>query len=313
MSRDSRIPRPPGSRFIKIYASDLRRFGLAVAAVVSEIEFLDRAQELPGQPVASRARLIADLEGIVGRDQVDRALRMLQDARVIKAHPKTERGEKNWRTRVEYGLDLVGLERIFSAAGTPAFRSSGNSGNQDSRELLKAGRKTGVPSNQEEVEVTTTTNHPVVVDDLEDLIEAGVWAEGLARPVRNEAGLRRKIRTRLVAEGPNAEDLLALRAWRAHRDRAASEHEQRERELAAATEREQQRAAQAAEASAYLQSLDEASHAALVDEFAAHLAASNGHVYQIYRRQGLRPKIVESALLAFTSTYVSRNRQEATT
>lgn len=159
--------------------------------------------------------------------------------------------------------------------------------------------------------IPTTTNHQVVVDDLEDLIEAGIWAEGLTSSIRNEAGLRRKIRTRLMAEGPNAEDIHALRAWRAQRDRAANERAEHERELASTATRQQQHAAQAAEVSAYIQSLDEASHAVLVEEFVAYLATANGQAFQFYQRQGLKPKIVETAFRAFvTSNYLSRNRQE---
>jgi len=156
--------------------------------------------------------------------------------------------------------------------------------------------------------IPTTTNHLVVVEDLEDLIEAGIWAEGLTSSIRNEAGLRRKIRTRLMAEGPNAEDLHALRAWCAQRDRTANERVQHEREIASTAARQEQRAAQAAEVSAYLQSLDEASHAALVEEFVTHLATVNGQAYQFYRRQGLKSKIVETAFLGFiASNYLSRN------
>ncbi len=160
--------------------------------------------------------------------------------------------------------------------------------------------------------ILTTTHHQPVVDGIEDLIEAGVWAEGLTRPIKNEAGLRRKIRSRLLSDGPNAEDLHALRAWRAHQEREVTDRTARERELAACTAREQERATQVAEASAYLQSLDSAAHATLVEAFTAHLERTNGQAYQFYRRQGLRPKIVETALLAFVaSNYLSRNRQEA--
>lgn len=159
--------------------------------------------------------------------------------------------------------------------------------------------------------IPTTTHHPVVVEEIEDLIEAGIWAEGLASCIRNEAGLRRKIRTRLLAEGANAEDLHALRAWRAHRDRAASEREQHARERAAATAREQKRSRQAAEITAYLQSLNSAEHAALVEQFAAYLPSKNGQAYQSYRHYGLKSKIVESEFHSFVAAQcLSHNRQE---
>lgn len=141
---------------------------------------------------------------------------------------------------------------------------------------------------------TTTHHQPVVVGGIEDLIEAGVWAEGLTRPIRNETGLRRKIRTRLLNSGPNAEDLHALRAWSVYRERVAAELTQQERESAAAASREQQRAARAAQVDAFIQSLDAAAHTAIVKEFGEWLATHNKVVFQCFRGDGLKSKFVLS-------------------
>lgn len=159
---------------------------------------------------------------------------------------------------------------------------------------------------------STTTNHPVVVDrDMEDLIEAAVWSESLSRPIKNEVGFRVKKRARLIAQGPSAEDLVALRAWRANRDRAASELAQHERGRVVAAAREQEWSRKTEEVAAYLQSLDEASHARLVEEFAASLSSSNGLLFQSYRKSGLKSKIVEREFLSFVAARSSAIAQSA--
>lgn len=124
MSRTSRIPHPAGSRYVAIYAWAIGRFGLAGAAIIGLLEFFDRAQSEPRQPLASRARILADLEGIAGRDAIDNALKALQDAGVIEKNTITEPGLKNLERRVQYSLNPSGLARIFE---TPDFRSSRNS------------------------------------------------------------------------------------------------------------------------------------------------------------------------------------------
>lgn len=107
MSRTTRIPHPPGSRFVSLHAWAVSRFGLAGAAIIGLLDFLDRAKEKEDQPLASRLRILADLEGIVGRNSVDSGLRALSEAGVIRRYEKTSMGEKNFETRVEYGLNDV--------------------------------------------------------------------------------------------------------------------------------------------------------------------------------------------------------------
>lgn len=63
-------------------------------------------------------------------------------------------------------------------------------------------------------EETAATNHVQVVesDELDELVEAAVWAE--RGKIHKEAGFRRTVRTRILSCGPNPEDMQTLRAWR---------------------------------------------------------------------------------------------------
>ncbi len=158
--RSSRIPHPPGSRFIKFYAWQVKRFGFASAAVLSLLDYFDRMHEHSGQKLATRARIVADLQGIVGRDAVDKALSALEDMRVITRHVSTSPGEKNIKRNVDYGLNLSGITRLLA---TPEIRNPGNSETSDSRELLISGLESGLipglPSIEKEAEKEAAASH----------------------------------------------------------------------------------------------------------------------------------------------------------
>lgn len=149
MSRTSRIPHPPGTRYVPIYAWACTRFGLAGAAIIGLLEFLDRVEELPEQPLASRARIIADLQGLVGRNAVDAALDELAKNKAITRHVEVQPGKNNIKRLVRYGLDLPGLGRLL---GTPEIGNSRNSRNRESPEFPESGPKSGVPSYIEVIE-----------------------------------------------------------------------------------------------------------------------------------------------------------------
>ncbi len=76
---------------------------------MAEIDFLDRAQDAPGRPVASRARILADLEGLVGRNSVDSALRILVEAGWLKRHERRTLGPFNIQRSYEFSLDAVAI------------------------------------------------------------------------------------------------------------------------------------------------------------------------------------------------------------
>ena len=117
MGRESRIQHPPGELFVTGHRWVARQEGLAVALVLGAIDFLDRPRGSPGEPVATRARLQADLEGFVGRDAIDKALRRLVTLGWIKRHQRSEIGQANLIQIVEYSL--------VAAAVIPGVLNSG--------------------------------------------------------------------------------------------------------------------------------------------------------------------------------------------
>jgi hypothetical protein len=104
----------------------VKRFGFAPAAIIGLLDFLDRAQPRPGMPLASRARIIAELEGIIGKNAIDQALKSLVDAGVIKKIKNVAPGQKNLTVFVEYSL-------------CPEVLVIRDSRNRESRELPEAG------------------------------------------------------------------------------------------------------------------------------------------------------------------------------
>lgn len=113
MARTSRIQHPIGARYTQIFAWAVRAVGLGGAAVLGVIDFLDRAEDLPGRPVVSRARLIADLEGIVGRNTVDAALLQLADLGWLRRHQQRVLGPNNLQTSYLYSLDAQKLSEFL--------------------------------------------------------------------------------------------------------------------------------------------------------------------------------------------------------
>jgi len=73
------------------------------------------------------------------------------------------------------------------------------------------------------VVLPTTTHHQVVVEELEEMIEAAFWAAPL---IKNEVGFRRKVRSRILSEGANAEDLRTLSSWRAQKSKIEANQKQ---------------------------------------------------------------------------------------
>lgn len=120
MSRTSRVQLPPATRFVMIYQPLVARLGLAAAAVFGLLDFLDRAQDQPGRPLATRARLIADLQGIIGKNKVDEALAQLADMGWVK---KIERREvrSNIIQWVEFSLnaDQINVDLDAGSSGVP--------------------------------------------------------------------------------------------------------------------------------------------------------------------------------------------------
>lgn len=91
--------------------------GLAVALVLGALDFLDRARGKAGEPVATRARIQVELEGFLGRDAIDKALRRLVELTWVSRHERREIGRANLVNVVEFSL--------IADAVIPDVRNSG--------------------------------------------------------------------------------------------------------------------------------------------------------------------------------------------
>lgn len=124
--RSSRIPHPPGGRIFLIHHWVLSRLGFSVAAVLGAIDFLDRAQPRPGQFVCSRARLIADLEGLVGKNKIDEALAKLIALGWLRREEETILGPRNLQIRHQYALCADAIADFLTDSGIPGVPEEGS-------------------------------------------------------------------------------------------------------------------------------------------------------------------------------------------
>ena len=157
--RESRVPHPRGGRFIQLHVWAVNKIGFPAAAVLGLLDFLDRSQERHGQLLASRARIIADLEGIVGKGLVDQALRQLKKLGWIRVEARPIDG--NIATRDWYSLDAGAISDVLR--GEPVVPISGRrcpGSGPDS------GTGFGTPSNKE-TEEEKKGERPLSFGDLE--------------------------------------------------------------------------------------------------------------------------------------------------
>lgn len=153
--RRSRIPHPPGGRFVILHDWLVREVGRDAAAVFGVVEFLDRVEPRAGCPVASRARIIADLQGFVGRNGVDKALHDFMKRGWFERHERTAIGTSNLQTWHEYSLNAAAVSEFL--AGTSGLPEQGSPGslNRDAgfpKTGTEAGPELGNRCTQEEVE-----------------------------------------------------------------------------------------------------------------------------------------------------------------
>jgi len=175
------------------------------------------------------------------------------------------------------------------------------------------GNHTTNPSSTPSSNTTTSTPQPVVeVVEIDDLVEAAVWA---TPAITSEAGFRRTVRERIRSEGANPEDKRSLDAWRCNQKRVKEEKEKAvlcEQERQATAVHDAEKSVRSGRASEYFESLGDTDRAMLIDHFTTHLAASNNGVFQLYRRKDLQSKVVLSELFKFiTDTILSASIEEA--
>lgn len=133
MARISRIPHPPGATFFRLHAWVVRAAGRDAAVVLDAIDFLDQREELAGPPVVSRLKLLAHLEGVVGRNGVDKALKLLVENGWIKKKEKVHLN-RNSRNINKFHLYSLHPEKISAfleyksrhpECGTPEIQDQG--------------------------------------------------------------------------------------------------------------------------------------------------------------------------------------------
>lgn len=115
--RSSRIPHPPGRRIYLIHQWALTVLGFAGAAVLGVLDFLDRTQPQPHQFICTRTRLIADLEGVVGKNKVDEALAQLIKLGWVVRQEETVWGQRNLQTRHRYALRPDAIAEFLAREG----------------------------------------------------------------------------------------------------------------------------------------------------------------------------------------------------
>lgn len=100
----------------------VREVGVAAAAVVDALDFLDRREDRAGQYVATRTRIISDLQGVVSRQSVDGALRQLVEFGWVERREVTAPGQRNIQTTHHYSLNSDAINAWISRSsknGTP--------------------------------------------------------------------------------------------------------------------------------------------------------------------------------------------------
>lgn len=119
----SRLPQVPGGRFIQIHGWAVSEVGLAGAAVLGFLDFLDRNQSRPATPVATRLDISASLQGIVGRDGVDHALRDL--TRMGWVTRSLHRLKNNPAERYKFSLNAMAIKEYLQVGGChPEIRTT---------------------------------------------------------------------------------------------------------------------------------------------------------------------------------------------
>lgn len=153
----TRIEHPQHSRYTKLYAWMIKEVGFNAAAVLAEIEFLDLCEDYPDIQVATRPGLIHSLGGIVGKNAIDTALKLLIEKGWIRRHEKQVMGERNLQITYCFSLDAEAINQ-FLLRRTAGIPESGlpNSRNRDAgspRSGPGSGTGSGTSTNYDEVDL----------------------------------------------------------------------------------------------------------------------------------------------------------------
>ena len=213
MALTSRIPHPKGSRFVMLHEWAVRAVGRDAAAVLAEIDFRDRSKNEPGLPVATRFDLIAALQGFVGRDAVDKSLKLLEGLKWIKRSKKSmlTRNQTNLKTHYEFALNVDAIA-AFLNSGKPGFRHTGPNPE-------RAAEDPTIKEKEEELEAPPGVGglDSGAMEELRAALEYRAKKNGKQAPAAwADAGVRRCSGSGEI--GPGEKEAIA--AWRRHQEEA---------------------------------------------------------------------------------------------
>lgn len=196
------------------------KVGFAAAAVLGLLDFLDQAQGEAGRWVATRARIIFELEGFVGQRKIDDALRLLEELGWVRATTLSEARERNFVHTKHYALDservsdwleggmVLQAPKLQNCKPRACNSASKNASSVYTEKIVKKAEEESAPATDFFNKVTSET-HPGAAVALAKLAKIN----HLARPSSNEHQSLQNCRKFLALAGPggvNDDELTAL-------------------------------------------------------------------------------------------------------
>lgn len=222
-----------------------------------------------------------------------------------KARAELKQVPERWRIAVHAWLALCDVDQVLGLAnneGSPIEAPS---------ETHPGPIRAPGPNHTNNLISTTTGNADPSIgggrnqSDLNALIDAAIWAASKTSGIHNEAGYRSAIKARIQQNGPSAEDLLTLTAWRADLEKMQEQRLERQRLARQAEEDAEARSALVRDnerINAAFAMLAPADQALTVQRFQEHVASCNPMVLSSLKKQGLKSPLVQAAFTEYLRT-----------
>lgn len=216
-----------------------------------------------------------------------------------RAYSELSKVPTHWRTEVQEWIAFHDESGIFTPIESPLEGASIG---------LRQTQQGAAPNHTVNLTSTTTYNHPSLngggVDqkNLEDLVNAAIWAATKGGGIHNEAGYRSAIKVRIQQNGPSAEDLLTLTAWRAEQVKLQEQSQTRQRLERQAEEDRSAHARDIERIDAAFNLLAPADQALMLRGFQEHIASSNPIVLPLLKKHGVNNPLVHAALNEYLRT-----------
>ena len=249
--RDSRIEHPRGGSYIQVHRWAVKAIGKSAATILGQFDFLDRAD----QKLVSRARIIADLEGFVGKNVIDADLKLLEKMKWITCHEKRLMGPRNLQISLEFSLNVAVINNFLKGAPEPDTESdsspesefgtgekNGNPGvpemgTQETRGIPEKGTRESQNRDRHrslnrDSSIGNRSRHKTTPpptpagggdgdgdgDEIDEMIEAAYWeAKNTGNRILSPGSWEAKLRARMEKHISPA-DRAALEAFRKFRD-----------------------------------------------------------------------------------------------